>query len=134
MGCLFCFPELNSKAAFSPPPSFPPLPAILTVRKLLGHIVDMEGRKEGRKEEREEKREGYSIVKEAAKEIYCGQKQKTRRIKLHSHSVPLVFPFLDPKIILTLRRKQATGLCLFPFSIPNLAQIAMSVGAAPEVR
>lgn len=63
VGCLFCFPELNSKAAFPPSPCFPPSLSISTDRKLLRHIVDMEGKKKKRKERRKDrKKEGKDIL------------------------------------------------------------------------
>lgn len=77
-----------------------------TGKKLLGHIADKEGR-EGRSER-------HSIIKEAAREIYCGQKT-TRRGKIDAHSVLFIFPFLASKIILILSRKQTIGLLSFPF-------------------
>lgn len=116
VGCLFCFPELNSKA---PPPYFPSSLTISTVRKLLGPVVDMERRREGKKEGRERRRkecrkEGSDSLssKKAVKEIYCGQKKKMWRIKTVVYSVLLIFSFLVPKMILTPKRKQPVGLYL----------------------
>lgn len=142
MGCLFCFPEPNSKAAFLPPPSFPPSLTLSTVRKLLGHVVDIGGReKERKKKGRKERRDGGKEEgSKEGKDILSSRKLQKRdsvgrRRRQDTDSVPLVFLFFAPKIVLILSRKQTIRFCLFLFSTPNLANIATLVsGAAPEVR
>lgn len=71
MGWLFCFPELNSKAAFPPPTPFLFLFPYQHLENCL--VPQCIWKKEGRKE--------GSFIKKAAKEVYHGQK-KMRRVKI----------------------------------------------------
>lgn len=127
VGCLFCFPELNSKAAFPPPPAFPPSLTISTVRKLLGPIAHMERRKDGRKQ---------AIVyhQESWKRGILWAKEEDEKSKDYLHILfHFVFSFCAPKMILTPNRKQPSGLCPFPVSTSNLAKSATLVWVC-EVR
>lgn len=107
VGCLFYFPELNSKVAFPSSPSFFLPLAYQQIETAQAHMGGKKGKREGRTERRKDRM--FYHQGNCRRETLWAKGEESR----YKHIVFHLFPPLPPKIVLTLNRKQ-TMCSAFP--------------------